>query len=561
MKPFVLVVIATECEQSALVDVLAEHYPTKVHNSPDEWQWLVEMKSCMAVVTRLEYMGSLQSSIEISHQIAKFRPALVISAGICAMVPYGTKFRGGDSNQPNPRILDLVISQTAIFYEPEKRKPTESESRARIYKGVLDKKTIESLIHVYENLKKQYTWRGNVQIGSVLSGEKVVADRDKTDSLRAMVSREHGEQPKALEMEYSGIAASCTYAGRPHLLIKAGCDFADSDKNDEYQQDAATMSLVTCFKWLETLNENTVRDVAFQSRGRIKSPPNPFHTINNALICFSSGLPPRGYPSQIIEADEKDTADYVTPWEYHIQKALYLKLADDFDWICAEEDWVIALEGLSESRNPKNDCYADVPIRTGKGLIIDPLDGTLNFKDGRPEVAISVAEVQDNEVVTAFVSMPYRNILVCATKNNLTVNGESIERAREKATQLSCATVSCGGDLKKLKQKRSEAEAVLSAMAEQCENLRISGALAYDLCALALGEIDARVSTSAKVEDVATGLLLVKSIGGKITTLLGKPIDLSKHNVDEGVLAACTVELHGEILEKLPPDLMKADVG
>ena len=122
-----------------------------------------------------------------------------------------------------------LFSQEAIFYEPAKYKPSESDWRPRQYRGIIDTDWLEQQLKpIYEEEIAKIEPDGNFHIGAVLSGEKVVADRDKADSLRGSVLRLLGVDPVGLEMEYSGIAACCEHAGRPHLMIKAGCDYADS---------------------------------------------------------------------------------------------------------------------------------------------------------------------------------------------------------------------------------------------------------------------------------------------------------------------------------------------
>ena len=314
-------------------------------------------------------------------------------------------------------------------------------------------------------------------------------------------------------------------------------------------------------RWLESLNDEAIKRLAFQANGRRELQNNDtFSQISNILEVCASGLPPRGFPGLEIEADEKEPGDFVTKWEHTIQRHIFTSIHQKYDWICAEEDWKKALRE-EETQAVWNAEFRDNASQDKTGLIVDPLDGSANFINGRPEVAISIAEVDNNQVVRAFVSLPYRNILVTANRMFLSVNGEPISPASEKPTTLEKATIAMPGDIRKLtsqKKKADEADAtmldikkVIDLFIAKCDTVRITGALGYDLCTLALGEIDARISTSAKVEDVACGILLIELIGGRITNLAGEEIDLSTHQIGDGLVAASTERLHAQLMQVL----------
>ncbi len=74
--------------------------------------------------------------------------------------------------------------------------------------------------------------------------------------------------------------------------------------------------------------------------------------------------------------------------------------------------------------------------------------------------------------------------------------------------------------------------------------MRITGALAYDLACIAIGELGARVSLDAKTVDVAAGAFLITQAGGKITDLDGEEWTTDSSTV----LAARTSALHRTLL-------------
>jgi myo-inositol-1(or 4)-monophosphatase len=77
------------------------------------------------------------------------------------------------------------------------------------------------------------------------------------------------------------------------------------------------------------------------------------------------------------------------------------------------------------------------------------------------------------------------------------------------------------------------------------EGIRISGAIAYDLAAMALGEVHGRVSFAPKPVDVAAALSIVAAISGIATDLDGRP-----YTLDAGpIVVGASAEIHAALLE------------
>jgi fructose-1,6-bisphosphatase/inositol monophosphatase family enzyme len=88
---------------------------------------------------------------------------------------------------------------------------------------------------------------------------------------------------------------------------------------------------------------------------------------------------------------------------------------------------------------------------------------------------------------------------------------------------------------------------IIAKVARKVAGIRVTGALAYDLACLVLGEIDARISTSAKLVDVAAGACLIRRNKGVVTDLLGnewKPGSCT-------LVAARTKRLHDQLMDLL----------
>jgi len=180
---------------------------------------------------------------------------------------------------------------------------------------------------------------------------------------------------------------------------------------------------------------------------------------------------------------------------------------------------------------------------SGRCWVVDPVDGTENLIAGRPEVAVSVAFVKNRQPVLGVIALPTRGLTVrCGVDKVLEVNARPWIPRRRPARSLEEAVVALPGDLWRL--RHTPIESLVARILSQASAVRITGALAYDLACLALGEIDARISTSPKLVDVAAGVYLVRAVGGIVTDWEGNPWTPSSE-----FLAARTAELHQDLLK------------
>jgi myo-inositol-1(or 4)-monophosphatase len=84
---------------------------------------------------------------------------------------------------------------------------------------------------------------------------------------------------------------------------------------------------------------------------------------------------------------------------------------------------------------------------------------------------------------------------------------------------------------------------ILQTLVGKVECIRITGALAYDLASIPIGEMDARISLSAKSVDVAAGGYIVTKAGGVLTDIYGKNWQPNSGTM----LAATSKEAHNQL--------------
>lgn len=178
---------------------------------------------------------------------------------------------------------------------------------------------------------------------------------------------------------------------------------------------------------------------------------------------------------------------------------------------------------------------------------LDPIDGTRNYLEGRPDIAISLALYRDGQPVVGVISMPCRGLVVAAdhAHRGLIVNGKPYRRRRSPGG-LSGALIAVKGDVRSRGDSRA-VRLVVEALAERVEGFRITGAVAYDLACVALGEVAARISVAAKIMDLAAGAFIVAHTGGTVTDIAGNPWTLESRSI----VAASTRSINAALVPLL----------
>lgn len=148
--------------------------------------------------------------------------------------------------------------------------------------------------------------------------------------------------------------------------------------------------------------------------------------------------------------------------------------------------------------------------------LIDPVDGTMNFISGSPDIAISVALVdKEFNAIISVVYLPFYDELFTAIKNKgAYLNGKILNRTNSK---LNIVAYGLPGDAPKRKDNITKA---LSLLIENNYVLRQSGSAVVDICYVAKGTWRAFFEEGLYVWDVAAANLIVEESGCRSFTSL-----------------------------------------
>lgn len=191
-------------------------------------------------------MGMTCAATLTMKLISHYRPQYLVMPGIAAGV--------GMAKMPDQFFGDVLLADAVWNYSNGKYVPP---SKAEVSFGNIGFIPRPAVVHVDDDLipifREAMASEDNqcfVHLGFIACGTSVVANEDVVGKL---VLHQFTETT-GLEMESYGVAFACREAIRPKpkcVIAKSICDFANSEKNDNYQKFASYTSCEFC-KFLYT---------------------------------------------------------------------------------------------------------------------------------------------------------------------------------------------------------------------------------------------------------------------------------------------------------------------
>ncbi len=203
------------------------------------------------------------------------------------------------------------------------------------------------------------------------------------------------------------------------------------------------------------------------------------------------------------DIENKQVHDFVT----YVDKTAEKKLVEGLSEILPEAGF------LTEE---KTTDQTEKPLR----WIIDPLDGTTNYIHGLPPYSISVALINNDELIAGIIYEVTHDELFYAWKSaGAFLNGNPISVSSSK--KVFDSFLATGFPFKDYKYLDNYMK-TLSHFMENSQGLRRLGSAAVDLAYVACGRFDGFYEYSLQPWDVAAGAFIVMEAGGKISDFSGK---------------------------------------
>ncbi|OLC32173.1 MAG: hypothetical protein AUG08_02600 [Acidobacteria bacterium 13_1_20CM_2_55_15] len=204
----------------------------------------------------------------------------------------------------------------------------------------------------------------------------------------------------------------------------------------------------------------------------------------------------------------KGSRDVVCESSFYIQNAIAAVILAEYP-----NAGILAEEGPED---------APVPVDAPELWIIDPICGSLNFVQGIPYFAVSVALRAEGNICAGVVFDPCHDELFAATLTGAaTRNGQRIyvQQISEGIEAWSSAIV--GTDWPHSGEPRDRARLILGMMSSQVNECSIMGSPALGICNVACGRLHAYWHLDLRIWDIAAAALILQRAGGVFTDAQG----------------------------------------
>jgi len=168
---------------------------------------------------------------------------------------------------------------------------------------------------------------------------------------------------------------------------------------------------------------------------------------------------------------------------------------------------------------------------------LDPVDGTNNYHHGLPLFAVSLALIENNNIILGIIYDPIRKELFSAASNTGLRINQSPHTHRDQPLSLKECLASI--DFKRLNSELKQRLVSQSPFKSQ----RNIGTCALEWAWLAAGRTQLLLHGGEKFWDYAAGSFLLQKAGGKCCTHLQHPI-FNNTLEDRSIIAASNSELH-----------------
>lgn len=207
--------LATEVEEREFRD--EKFFSIKIKGP----QYLSTASEATGVVMPIGGVGRVNSAIATSRLLDRFSPGAIFLVGIA-----------GGFSKSGVSLGDIIVARRIIDYETRRLTDDGEEFRLKYFDADSD------LLAAAHGVQKtdwihlaQYPPRidPKVHIGSVLSGDKILASEDRASSFLRL-----GPDLVGIEMEGAGVAAAASRGtGSRFLMIRGVVDLANAHKRDD----------------------------------------------------------------------------------------------------------------------------------------------------------------------------------------------------------------------------------------------------------------------------------------------------------------------------------------
>jgi myo-inositol-1(or 4)-monophosphatase len=154
--------------------------------------------------------------------------------------------------------------------------------------------------------------------------------------------------------------------------------------------------------------------------------------------------------------------------------------------------------------------------------IVDPVDGSINFHQGIPHAAISIAYRAEGVYQIGVVYDPFRDEMFQALRGrSARLNDQPMVVQQVSEGEDAYFRAIVGADLPGDQATRLQALNMVTLMASQCTGLTLMGSPALGLCYVAAGRLHGYFALNLELWDVAAASVILSESGGILTDIRG----------------------------------------
>ena len=218
-----------------------------------------------------------------------------------------------------------------------------------------------------------------------------------------------------------------------------------------------------------------------------------------ALALRAAAIHREGRSGPLEVRTKSSTADLVSRVDGEAERAIVQGILD-----ARPDDGVLGEEGT------------DRVGTSGVRWIVDPLDGTANYVSGYPAYTVSIGVEVDGELAVGAIADSVRDLVYAAHRGGGATRNDVAIRPSERS-DLSACLVATGFGYSVL-ERTVQAE-ILRHLIPNVADIRRSGSAAFDLAAVATGEVDAFYEVRLAPWDVAAGRVIATEAGARVELL------------------------------------------
>jgi myo-inositol-1(or 4)-monophosphatase len=207
-----------------------------------------------------------------------------------------------------------------------------------------------------------------------------------------------------------------------------------------------------------------------------------------------------------------------------------------------------------KNHHPDDGILAEEDLReetaNNRRWIIDPLDGTTNYVQSHPFYGISVALLEDGELIHAMTYFPEMDDLFWASQGKGAFKNNSKLSVSPTNQPMNSFLATGFADLRSEDIEKRYNLKVFPDLLEKVQGIRRGGSAVHDLCLLAEGVFDGFWEFNLSSWDVAAGALIIREAGGTVTDMHGEDQWLHGRNI-----VASNGHLQTQLLNWIKPHL------